>query len=78
MPKSGWCRLWTVGTMNCWMEAVATELQLQYFMLLLLRSDPDGGAESGEVSVLSIGALRLLTFRRQVLGHDRFQMKRLT
>ena len=59
--------------MNCWKEAVAMELQLQCFMLLVLRSDPDGGAESGNVSVLSIDVLVLLTFARRVLGHDRFQ-----
>ena len=47
--KSDGCKLWTVGMMNCWKEAVAMGLQLQCFMLLLLRSDSDGGAESGEV-----------------------------
>ena len=59
--------------MNCWKEAVATELQLQYFMLLMLRSDPDSGAESGKVSVLSIDVLVLPTFGGRVLGHDRLQ-----
>ena len=59
--------------MNCWKEAVATGLELQCFMLLLLYSDPDGGAESGEVSILSIDELRLSTFGRRVPGHDRFQ-----
>ena len=53
-------------------EAVATEFQLQCFMLLMLRSDPNGGAESGKVGVLSIDVLVLSTFGRQVLGHDRF------
>ena len=39
-------------------EAVATEFQLQCFMLLMLRSDPNGGAESGKVGVLSIDVLQ--------------------
>ena len=62
--------------MNCWKEAVVAGLQLQCFMLLLLRSDSDSGAESGRVSCLSIDVLFLSTFRRRFLGHDGFQMFR--
>ena len=56
--------------MNCWKEAVATGLQLQYFTFLLLHSDSDGGAESGRVSCLSIDVLFLSAFGRQFVGHD--------
>ena len=37
---------------------------------LLAASDPDGGAESGEISVHSVDVLVLLTFGRRVLGHS--------
>ena len=58
---------------HCWKEAVATELQEQCPMPVFAASDPDGGAESVEVSVHSIDVFVLSTFRRQVLGHDRLQ-----
>ena len=42
----------------------------------MLHSDPDGGAGLGKVSVLSISMSVLSTFRRQVLGYDRFQKRK--